>query len=473
MSRQNRDELGEKPVSKLLIKLAIPASLAMMINGLYNVVDTIFIGRGVGNLAIGGLTIAFPIQMLIMGFAQMVGIGAASLVSRSLGAKDIEKADRVTGNAYFAIFALSLLITTFGLLFIDPLLYTFGATDTIIPYARDYVRIVLMGSIFFSFAMMSNNLIRAEGNAKVAMVSMMIGAVLNIALDPIFIFVFDLGIQGAALATVVAQFISFLYVLRYMYSGKSALKIHPHHLIPDIKIIREIFAIGFSAFARSSTSSIFAIVVNNTLRVFGGDIAIVIFGIVNRVIAFLFMPIIGVVQAMQPIAGYNYGAKKFDRVKEVVKYAVLASTALALIGWLLGQTLPKYIIQAFTDDQYTINEGARVFRIVIALIPVLGVQFVGATLFQAIGKAAPALFLSLLRQFILLTPLILILPHLYNLELYGVWLAFPIADFLAVIIVYLLMKFQMNLITKKAERQNQIEMEQTNQVDMKDELVFK
>ncbi|MBM7614153.1 MATE family efflux transporter [Alkaliphilus hydrothermalis] len=444
------EKLGTEKVGKLLYQMSLPAAIAMMVNGLYNVVDTIFIGQGVGPLAIGGLAIAFPIQMLIMGFAQMVGIGAASAVSRNLGADEIEKADQVAGNAFTSIFVLSLLFSLVGLVFADQLLYIFGATETLLPYAKEYITVILFGSVFFSFAMMSNSLIRAEGNAKVAMITMLLGAGLNIILDPIFIFVFDLGIRGAALATIISQFISFLYVMNYMYSGKSSLKVKLHHLKPDWKIIKEIFTVGFSAFTRSSTNSIFSIVVNNSLRIFGGDIAITIFGIVNRVIAFLFMPILGVVQGMQPIAGFNYGAKKIERVKHVLKLSIIASTVIAILGWIIGETIPHIIIRAFTDDVNIIKDGSYVFRIVIAMVPLLGIQFVGATLFQSLGKAMPAIVLSLLRQFILLIPLILILPRIFNLQLFGVWLAFPIADILAAIITAYVLKKEMYKISLEA-----------------------
>lgn len=442
--------LGEESIGKLLLGLSVPAAIAMMVNGLYNVVDAIFIGKGVGELAIGGLAIAFPIQMLIMGFAQMVGIGAASAISRNLGAKNVERADQVAGNAFVSVFVLSGLFAIFGLIFIDQMLFVFGATENILPYAKEYITIIFIGSMFFSFAMMSNSIIRAEGNAKVAMTTMLIGAGINIILDPIFIFTFDLGIGGAALATIISQFISFIFVIFYLYSDKSSLKVKPHHLKPDLSIIKEIFSVGFSAFARSSTSSIFSIVVNNSLRIFGGDIAIIIFGIVNRIIAFLFMPIIGVVHGMQPIAGFNYGAKKIDRVKRVLKLSIIASTVLSILGWAIGESFPHIIISAFTDDLSLAEDAAYIFRIVIAMMPLLGIQFVGATLFQAIGKGFPALILSLLRQFILLTPLILVLPRLFNLGLFGIWLAFPIADVLAAIITVYLLKRTMNQISLEA-----------------------
>ncbi len=441
---QNSEKLGKQNINQLLFNLSVPASIAMMVNGLYNIIDTIFIGQGVGKDAIGGLAIAFPIQMLMMGVAQMVGIGAASAVSRNLGASNTERAIKVAGNAFTAIFLLSLLFASLSLIFVEPLLYIFGATHTLLPYAKEYIETILLGSVFFSFALMANGLIRAEGKALIAMITMIVGVGLNIILDPIFIFVFDLGIRGAALATIISQFISFLYIMTYIYSGKSILKVKLHHFKLELLIIYEIFSVGFSAFIRSSTSSIFAIVVNNSLKVFGGDLAITIFGIANRIVAFLFMPMLGVVQGMQPIAGYNYGAKKVDRVNEVIKLSLIVTTIIAIFGWLIGETIPHIIIRAFTSDKTLIKEGTLVFRILIAMIPLLGIQFVGATLFQAIGKPIQALILSSLRQFILLVPLILILPRIYNLGLTGIWISFPIADIIAAIITAFLLKMQVN-----------------------------
>lgn len=444
---ENAARLGKEKITKLLLSLSLPATVAMMVNGLYNIVDTIFIGKGVGALAIGGLAIAFPIQMLIMGFAQMVGIGAASAVSRNLGAKNYERAKFTVSNAYIMILLLSAVFALFGSVFVNQLLLVFGATEALMPYARDYIRIIFIGSVFFSFAMTSNSLIRAEGNAKVAMTSMIIGAVLNMFLDPIFILIFKMGIKGAALATIISQFASFVFIITYMYSGTSFLKVGFHHLRPKWDIITEITAVGSSAFARQITGTIFAIVVNNSLKVYGGDIAITIFGIVNRVIMFLLMPLIGIGQGMQPIVGYNYGAQKINRVKEAVKISVLVSTTLAVFGWVIGESIPHIIIRIFTDERDIIENGATVLRIIIAMVPFVGIQFVGAILFQAIGKAAPALILSLLRQFIILTPLILVLPRIFNLGLTGIWLAFPIADILAVIITVILIKREMNEIS--------------------------
>lgn len=435
--KQITARLGEEKISKLLVNLSLPATIGMMVNALYNLVDTIFVGRGVGALAIGGLTIAFPIQMIIMSFALMIGIGAASAISRSLGAKDVEKADYVAGNSFLLIVILSSIIAAIGLFFTEPMLRLFGATDNILPYAKDYITIILWGSIFFSFAMSSNNLIRAEGNAKVAMATMLIGAILNIILDPIFIFVFKMGVKGAALATVISKFISFLYVLTYLYSGKSSLKVKLHHLKPKMRIIIEILTVGSAAFARQVTGSVVAIVVNNSLRFFGGDMALIIVGILHRVTMFVFMPLFGVVQGMQPIVGFNYGAKKLDRVKETLKLSLITTTAFASFGWLIIELFPLAIINVFTRDAEIIEKGSTIMRIVISMIPLIGIQIVGAALFQSLGKALPSLILALLRQVLLFIPLVIILPRVFSLGLLGIWIAYPAADILSVVLTVL------------------------------------
>lgn len=444
--------LGNEKISKLLMKLSLPATIGMMVNALYNIVDTIFIGRGVGTDAIGGLAISFPIQMIIMSLAQMVGIGAASAVSRSLGEKNVERADYVAGNAFLSVFILSSITVVFGFTFMDAILKIFGATDTLLPYAREYISVIFIGSIFFSFTVSSNNLVRAEGNAKASMFIMLIGTGLNIILDPIFIFVFKLGIRGAALATIISQFISFLYILRYMYGGSSSLKIKPHHLKLKKDILKEIFSVGFSSFARQSAGSVVAIVLNNSLKFYGGDMAISIFGTVNKVLMFLFMPLFGVVQGMQPIVGFNYGAKKIARVKEVVKLSIIITTILASIGVLIGAVFPTTIMSVFTNDVEFIKDSANVLRIIMAAIPFIGIQVVGSTLFQSLGRAVPSLVLSLLRQVLFLIPLILILPNFWDLGLLGIWMSFPIADLLAVIVTIVLLQKEMKKISLEVEK---------------------
>lgn len=442
--------LGNEKMSKLLLKLSLPATIGMVVNALYNIIDTIFIGRSVGKLGLAGLTISFPIQMIMMAFALMIGIGAASAVSRSLGAKDIERADYVAGNAVLSISIISVLIVVFGYIFMKPLLIMFGATENILPYSIEYMKIIFIGSLYFPLVMTANNLVRAEGNAKVSMISMVIGTGLNIILDPIFIFGFDMGISGAALATIISQFVSLVFLVRYFYSGKSSIKIKLHHLKPKFDIIKEIFTVGFPSFARNIAGSIVAIIINTSIKGYSptiniADTYIAILGVVNRVIMFLFMPLFGVIQGMQPIAGFNYGAKKFDRVKEVVRLSIIVSTLLATFGFLLGEIFPTQLMRLFDDtDTELISKGATVLRIVISMVPIIGVQIVGGALFQALGKAKQSLVLSLLRQVILFIPLVLILPQVIPDPLIGIWFAYPVADFISTIITYIILKHEMS-----------------------------
>jgi putative MATE family efflux protein len=418
----------------------------MIVNALYNVVDTIFIGRYVGTLGIAGLTIAFPVQMVIMALGQLIGIGAASAVSRSLGAKDIERADYVVGNAFLSIGLLSIITVLSGLIFLEPLLKVFGATETILPYAKAYMWIIFLGSIYFPFVVASNNLVRAEGNAKAAMYSMLIGTGLNIVLDPILIVGLKMGIEGAALATILSQLASLLYILKYLFGEQSIFKIKTHHFKPQRDIIKEIITVGFAAFARQIAGSIVAIVLNNSLKFYGGDLAISILGIVNRMTMFLFMPLFGIIQGMQPIVGFNYGAQKIDRVKETVKLSIITTTILATMGVLIGELFPDVIIRVFSEDVALIENGTQVVRIVISMVPVVGIQIVGAALFQSLGRAVPSLILSLLRQVLLFIPLVLILPRLFDLGLLGIWITFPIADMISTIITAILLQREMRTI---------------------------
>ena len=433
--------LGNEKISRLLIKLSVPATVSMFVNALYNLVDTIFIGRGVGYLGIGGLTIAFPVQMLIMAASLMIGVGASSVISRSLGAGDRDRAGRAAGNSFFIVGLLGVGICLFGLAFIEPLLRAFGATEDIRPYAQEYLEVILIGSIYFPLVVSSNNLIRAEGKAMVAMSSMLIGAIANIILDYIFIFPLQMGVYGAALATILSQLLSAFYVLAYFLSGRSAIKIRLHYLQLEWRILREIIAVGFASFARNAAGSLIVIIVNHLLVAYGGSLALSVYGVLQRVIRFLFMPLFGIVQGMQPIAGYNYGARKLDRVKRVVKLSVISATVYATITSLLAQAFPTFVIGLFGKEPDLIRNGAYALRFVIAVVPLVGVQVVGAALFQAVGKAGPSLFLTLSREVLFFIPFVLILPGFFGLT--GIWLSFPLADFFAILVTAVLLYREM------------------------------
>ncbi|MGK0467192.1 MATE family efflux transporter [Clostridium sp.] len=438
---KNNSQLGTEKISKLLLKLSLPATIGMLVTALYNIIDTIFVGQWVSLDAIGGLAIAFPIQMLIMAFAQMIGIGSASVISRNLGENNIEKAEHVAGNSFLAISVLSIFFVTFGLAFTEPILKVFGATNTLLPYAKDYISIIFIGSVFFSFTVSSNNLVRAEGNAKVAMISMLLGAGINILLDPIFIKVLDLGIKGAALATIISQFASFTYLIIYLYSGKTLLKVKLHHIKPKISIIKEIVSMGLAPFSRQVAGSIVAIILNNSLKIYGGasvDLQISILGIINRITMMLYMPLFGIAQGLQPIVGFNYGAKNSGRIKEVIKLALITTTTLASMGFIVSQSIPELIMKIFNDDPQLTQTGSVVLRIAVAMLPLIGLQMVGSTVFQSIGKALPALILSLSRQVLFFIPLVLILPRFMGIM--GIWISFPIADLSSAIVTGIMLK---------------------------------
>jgi len=447
---KNEHILADNNIKKLLIKLSTPAAAGMMVMALYNVVDTIFVGRGVGPLAIAGLSIVFPVQMIVLAIGQMIGIGSASVISRSLGAGDTEKANNVLGSAVTFTFIISLIITISGLIFIDPLLKLFGVTSIIYPYAFDYMKIILLGTLFFAFAMATNNIIRSEGQAKVAMKSMMIGAGLNILFDPIFIFVFDMGVMGAAYASVISQIIAVIYVIFFLQSGKSTLHLKFCCLGFDFKIVREFVAIGFSAFARHVAGSLIFIVVNNTLKVYNGDMAIAAYGIIIRLLRFLFMPMFGIAQGLQPIVGYNYGAGRIDKVQEANKIAITTASIIAFSGFAITQLFSRAMVGIFTDDVELIELGSNALRLMVLAVPLIGFQMVGTVIFQALGKSLPALVLSMSREIIILIPLVLILPGFWGIN--GVWLASPISDILSFIFTAILFYRLVKELNKQIEK---------------------
>ncbi len=432
---ENREKmLREEKIGRLLFKLSLPAMIGMMVNALYNVVDTIFVGRGVGALAIGGLTVAFPIQMAIMALAMLLGIGAQANISISFGAGEKEKASRFAGNAYAIMALIGIGLTAVGLVFIEPILRLFGASETLLPYAQNYMRIIFMGTIVWTLSMVNSNILRAEGNAKMSMILTIVGTGLNIVLDPIFIFLFKMGIEGAAIATVISQYTAFFMAVYYMMTGKSIIKIDRDALKIRAEYIKNIFKLGLPSFLRQIIGSILAIFLNNSIVFYGGDIALSAFGIINRVMMFLFLPMFGIVQGFQPIVGFNYGALATERVKQTVKIGIKSLVIYCTVALAIILTLNGPILSLFTKDQAALEIGSFAIKIMFIGIPVVGLQIISASFFQAIGKAKPALVLSLLRQVILLLPLIIILPRLFNLGLTGIWLAFPISDIVSTLI---------------------------------------
>ena len=426
MKLSAEEALGKEKVGRLLVKLSVPAMIGMLVQAMYNFVDTIFVGRAVGSLGIAAISISFPMQIFIMAFAQLLGIGGASLVSRALGARNHDRANRTVGNVLLGSIVFGLLMALLGTLFLDPLLRLLGASDTILPYARDYLGVIVLGAVFFSFGMAMNNLIRAEGRARVAMLTMLISGGLNIALDPLFIIVLGLGVRGAAIATVISQATTSIYVFWYFMSGRSALSVKKNDLIPDFRILKETFFVGSSAFARQISGSMLAIIINNSLVFYGGDISVAVYGVINRLMMVFMLPMFGINQGFMPILGYNYGAKNYGRARSSVNLALLSATALAVVAFVTLFFFPQEMVSIFTNEEPLILEASAVMRIIVFVAPLIGVQVIAAGMFQALGKAMNALLLSLLRQIILLIPLVLILP--LSLGLMGIWIAFPIAD---------------------------------------------
>jgi putative MATE family efflux protein len=456
-----QQKLGVLSIKKLLLEFSIPAIIGMLVNALYNIVDRIFIGKieGIGNYALTGVGITMPISTVIMAFSMLVGIGNAATISIRLGQKRREEAEKSLGNAFILTIISAVMLTIVGLLFIDKLLYLFGASENTILYAKQYINIILIGTIFNMLAFSMNHAIRAEGNPRRAASTMLIGAVLNTILDPIFIFVFGWGVQGAALATIISQLVSAIWVLSYFIKSQSSLKLKASNMKLQKDIILSIFSIGMSPFSMQLAASVVSIVANNSLKTYGGDLAIGAMTVINSITMIFLMPIFGINQGAQPIIGYNYGAKYYKRVKDTLKYAAFAATVIVLIGFMLVELFPASIIKTFNDDPKLVDTGIYGIRIFLSMLPLVGFQIISTNYFQSIGKAKVSMFLSLLRQVILLIPLYLILPYFFELK--GVWLAGPIADATASIITAIFLFREMRKL-KVAHMESESSLENLN-----------
>ena len=444
-----KEELANDPIGPLLIRYAAPPMVALFVSALYNVVDTIFIGQGPGTLALAALAICFPIQMTIMAAAMGVGVGTASVVSRCLGAKDQRRAERAAGTSFTVTGIIAIVINILGLVFLEQILVTFGATEEVLPYAKDYLSIVLFGSFFLGIAVSSHNVARSEGNVRIAMMSMIVGAVVNLVLDPIFIFGLDMGIKGAAIATVIANISSFTFISSYFARGKSMLKMTMRDLIPDVSVLPGVFAIGSGVFVSMVAGNLMAIQVNDIIRDLGQPVHLAIMGIINRSMMFFFMPIYGLVQGLQPIIGFNYGAKDYPRVTEAVRKAALYATVLSVLAFLILMVATEPVLSIFSRDKALIKEGGHIMRVVILVMPMVGFQMVGGSLFQSLGRATPAFVLTLSRQVLLLLPLLFIMPYYFGLQ--GLWVAFPIADSIAFFMTAAWVWLEMRALGRRSE----------------------
>ena len=443
--------LGEEKISKLLMEFSIPAIIGMVVNTLYNIVDRMYIGniKDIGPLAITGLGVTMPIMTIIMAFGMLIGIGTSARISLKLGEHKREEAEKHLGNAFTLIIIASVLITIIGLVFMHKILGLFGASADTEVYAREYMQIIFFGTIFNMLSFGLNHSIRSDGSPKVAMLSMLIGAGTNIILDPIFIFVFGMGVRGAAIATVISQIVSTIWILYYFTKGKSNLKIKREYLSLDKAIVLSIFSIGVSPFSMQIAQSIVQVLANNALKTYGGDLAIGAMTIINSVAMIFMMPIFGLNQGSQPIIGYNYGAEKYKRVKQAVKSATIVATIIVSIGWIITQAAPHLLISIFNRDEQLVGIASTGMRIFLFMLPVVGAQVISSNYFQSIGKAKISMFLSLLRQVILLIPCLIILPKIFGLT--GVWLAGAVSDGLSSLITLIIFFMSVRKLKDKEE----------------------
>jgi len=423
---EKSNQMQAQSIPKLLLRFSLPAVAALMVNALYNIVDSIFVGQGVGDLGLAGVTICFPIVTIFIAFIMLVGMGATALISIRLGEKKHEEAESIVINALILFIVMGVLLTILGLIFLEDILIMFGATPTVLPYSISYMRIILIGSIFLAIGTGMNNFIRAEGNPKTAMFTMFIGAITNIILDYIFIFIFKWGIEGAAIATVLSYLVTSTWVLHYFLFGRSILKIRGKSPRLERTIVTQIIHLGVPTFIIQVTGSIQQLILNRSLARYGGDLALAAIGIIMSITTFLVMPAMGIGQGAQPILGFNKGAGEHGRVKNTLSLSILAATFVISIGFIVSKIWPAQLISLFNTNPDLIELGVHGMDIFFKLIPLVGVQMLGASYFQAVGKANQATVLGLSRQIIIFIPLLLILPHYWGLE--GVWWSAPLSD---------------------------------------------
>lgn len=431
-------ELGQRPIGELLAKYSIPAVIAMLVNAIYNVVDRIFIGQFSGEAALAALTVAFPVMMITFAFSSLIGAGGASLLAIKLGEEDKKGANHVFGNTLsfgFIVTGIMVLILQFNL---ESALMLFGATEEIVSYAASYMHIILMGTVFQMIGFVLNSTVRTEGKPVFSMVSMILAALTNIVLDYIFIGMYGLGVAGAAYATIAGQFVSLAILLSHYLGGKSQLHVTVKDFIPDYHVISQIVTIGFATFVSTVGTSVAMTFINRSLATYGGLAAVTSMGAINSLFTFFIMPIMGITQGMQPIIGYNYGAKKQARSVRTLKYGLIVGISFSTVIFALLQLFPETFVGLFLEEgSATIGVAVNGLRRFIAVLPFLSINLMGVAYFQSTAKGKMSMVLGMLRQFIFLIPLILILPKMMGIN--GVWMSAPIADSLAIIVTAIML----------------------------------
>lgn len=444
----NQKHLGDAPIGKLLLQYSIPAIIGMVVNALYNIVDRMFIGNipDIGSLAITGVGITMPIMTIVLAFGMLIGIGTTANISLNLGKGNRTTAEKLLGNAFTLSIIVGLAIAITGTIFANPILNLFGASENTLFYAKEYIGIILLGCTFNILSFALNSTVRADGNPKMSSITMVIGCGANIILDYLFIFVLNLGVKGAALATIISQAITFFIILYYYTAGNSNLKLKIENFKLKKHLVTMTFAIGIAPFATQIANSLVQVIANNALKTYGNDLAIGAMTVISSLNIIFMMPIFGINQGCQPIIGFNYGAKKYERAKEAFKYATIAACVICIIGFVSIQCFPTQIISLFNNDPELTTLAIKGIRIYLLMMPVVGINIVATSYYQSIGKAKISMFVSLLRQVILLIPFTIILPKFIGLD--GVWAAGACADSLSVIITLVLLKKEFKQLDK-------------------------
>ena len=443
-------ELGTENVGKLLWKYSVPAIVGTMVSSLYNIVDRIYIGQGVGPLAISGLALTFPFMNFLSAFSMLIGAGASARISIRLGEGDRDRAEKVLGNALTLTLIVSAIIITFSLIFLDKILILFGGSENTLKYAREFMSIIIPGTILSALLFGFNSIMRSSGHPKKAMITMIISAVINISLAPVFIFGLKMGIAGAAHATNIAFFVGMIWVMSHFFNKNSNIRIHRKNLKLDKQIVRSILDIGMSPFSMMMAASVTVVIMNRALIEYGGDLAVGALGIQNGISFLIIMFILGMNQGAQPILGFNYGARNYTRMFSALKKTAIGATVVSTLGFVLGTFFPFTLAGMFTTDLELRMLAARAIRISVIIFPLVGSQIVITNFFQSIGKAKISMFLSLTRQVLFLIPCLLFLPPVFGLD--GVWRAMPVADSLSVFVT----TTTLILFIRKFKKQNQL-----------------
>lgn len=450
-----KEMLGTAPVGRLMFRLALPAVIAQLINMLYNIVDRIYIGHmpGTGDLALTGVGVCMPIIMIVSAFAALVSSGGAPRASIFMGKKDMDSAEKTLGGCFGLQIILSVILTAVLLIWNRSLLLMFGASENTIGYAVDYMSVYAIGTIFVQLTLGMNAFVTAQGFTQISMISVIVGAVSNIILDPIFIYGLDMGVRGAALATVLSQALSCIWVVSFLCSKRTLLRLKPKNLIPSARLVLPCIALGSAAFIMQASESVIAVCFNSSLLEYGGDIAVGAMTILTSVMQFAMLPLTGIAQGAQPISSYNYGAKNADRVKKTFRLLLISCLAYSLTLWAAVMLFPKAFVSIFTPDAALIEFAAKALRIYLGGMFLFGIQIACQMTFVSLGNAPSSVIVAVVRKFVLLLPLIYILPNLVSDPTTGVYMAEPVADIIAVTFTAVLFTFQFRKAMKKIENQ--------------------